>query len=143
MFFVVNIRSLLKQTNDLIEICYDFHIGMRSIPDGEEFDIEQVNDRLSELRDVLEKLFKTSTSGDQSVGSDLISGPLSTVKNQLSEMEVALKQDSGRKRTKGPSSIFDPRITLAKLGSNTTALREAMDVPQRYVPDWYRDAHYS
>lgn len=129
----MNIRLLLKQTNDLIEICYDCHVGMRNISGSEDFDIEQATDHLSRLRDVLEKLFKAATSGGRSLGSDLTHGLLSIVKEQISEMEKALNQESGRKRIKGISSSFDLDVILRGLASSTATLSGVVEANGRCV----------
>lgn len=135
LFFAGNTRLLLKQTTDLIDICYDCRSGMRTKPESEDLNIEQTTDQLCNLRDVLERLFKASTDGALLEGTDLIHGIISRAKNQLSEVEAALKQESGRKRIRGPLLSFNSAGALTNLGSSTKSLRGALDTIQRYVKD--------
>lgn len=135
---IVNIRSLLKLTTDLIDICYDCRSGMRDIPDDDPFDFEQASDQLIELRDVLEKLFKAAKTNDTrspgiGLSVDVVNGILPKCRDEIKEMETALKQESGRKRIKGPSPSFNPQLILTKLASSTTALRSGMAANERYV----------
>ena len=62
VLFTVQIRSLLKSTNDLIDICYDCRSGTRDTLAKESVDFEQASDHLVELRNNLEKLFKAAVT---------------------------------------------------------------------------------
>lgn len=104
----------------------------------ESMDSEQASDRFVELREVLEKVFKAATtSGVQLLGArlsvDVVDGLLSRCKDEIRKMETALKQESGRKRMRGPSPSLNPELTLNGLASCTVALRNTMDANQRYV----------
>lgn len=59
-------EDLSADTNNLKEICYD-HISGPGIVvgDHENIDLEKISDQLSDLRDVLEKLFKVTTASIQ------------------------------------------------------------------------------
>lgn len=132
----VKIRSLLKLTTDLIDICYDHRAGTSNILANESIDFEQISDQFAELRDLLEKLFKAATtnaSHQLGIGPsvDLVNGILSRCRNEINELETVLKRESGRKRIQGPSSSFNPQVMLTDLASSTTALRDAMQVNQR------------
>ena len=134
VLFTVQIRSLLKITNDLIDICYDSYDcrgGTRGILAEESVDFEQASDQLVELRNNLEKLFKAAATNSAhslgigaSVGSvGVVNGLLSRCKDKISKMEAMLKQISGRKRIKEPSPSINPQAILTGLASSTNALR--------------------
>ena len=65
VLFTVQIRSLLKITNDLIDICYesyDCRSGTGGTLAEESVELEQASDQLVELRNNLEKLFKAAVT---------------------------------------------------------------------------------
>ena len=105
VFFTVQIRSLVKITSDLINLCFESHdcrSDMRDTLFDESIDFEQASDHLVELRDILEKLRKSATTNNShSLGIgpslDVVKGLLLKCKNEISEMETVLKLESGRK----------------------------------------------
>ena len=139
--FTVQIRSLLKITNDLIDLCYESHdcrSDMRDTLSDESIDFEQASDHLVELRDILEKLrkaAKTNSPHSLDIGPSLyvVNGLLLKCKNEISEMETVLKLESGRKRIRGSSSSFDPQAILTGLALSTTALRGVVEENLRCV----------
>ena len=129
IFFTVQIRLLLKITNDLIDICYESHDCHN------EMRFKQAADELVELRDILEKLRRAvATNGDHQVGIrpsvDVVNGLLSKCRDEINQIETML---SGRKRIKGPSSSFDLQATLTGLASSTTALKGILEENLRCV----------
>ena len=134
----MQIRLLLKITNDIIDICYESHDCHNEMRDTltESIDFEQAADELVELRDILEKLRRAvAANGDHPVGIrssvDVVDGLLSKCRDEISQIETML---SGRKRIKGPSSSFDPQATLTGLASSTTALKGILEENLRCVP---------
>ena len=133
VLFTVQIRSLLKITNDLINICYesyDCRSGTRGTLAEESVDFEQASDQLVELRNNLEKLFKaaaTNSAHSLGIGTSVgvVNGLLSRCKEEIGKMEKMLKQISGQKTIKEPS--FSPQATLTGLVSSTSALRRIME----------------
>ena len=128
VLFTVQIRSLLKSTNDLIDICYDCRSGTRDTLAKESVDFEQASDHLVELHNNLEKLFKaavTNSAHSLGIGTSVgvVNGLLSRSKDEISKMETMLKQISGRKRIKEPSPSFNPQAILTGLALSTNALR--------------------
>lgn len=98
----------------------------------------QAFEQLVELRDVLEMLFKAAATNDpRSLGTglsvDAVNGLLSRCKNEISEIETALKQEIDRTRIKGSLSSFNPQVIPSGFASTITALRGVVAENQRYV----------
>lgn len=92
--------------------------------------MEQACDQLSELRDVLEQLFKAAIAGVD-LRADQVNRLLSKCKSEIDELETAFKQENGRKRIKGSPSSLDLDLTLTTLAANTSALRGIIDTYRR------------
>ena len=141
VLFTVQIRSLLKITNDLIDICYDSYGGCSGTSDTfskESVDFRQASGRLVELRNILDSLFEaaaTNGAHSLSIGNsvEVVIELLSRCKDDVNKMETMLKQKSGRKRVRRPSSSFDQEAILTGLASSTNALKEAMEGNFQYV----------
>ena len=132
VLFTVQIRSLLKITNDLIDICYDSYDGRSGTSDTlakESVDFMQASGRLVELRSNLDNLFgAAATNGTHSLGiGNSVDVVLSRCEDDVNKMETMLKQKSGRKRVKGPSSSFNQEAILNGLASSTNALRAVVE----------------
>ena len=135
VLFTVQIRSLLKITNDLIDICYDSYDGRSGTSDTlakESVDFMQASGQLVELRSNLDNLFGAAvTNGTHSLGIgnsvDAVIELLSRCEDDVNKMETMLKQKSGRKRVKGPSSSFNQEAILNGLASSTNALRAVVE----------------
>ena len=135
VLFTVQIRSLLKITNDLIDICYesyDSRSGASGTLTKESVDFMQASGQLVELRSNLDNLFgAAATNGTHSLGIgnsvDVVIELLSRCKDDVNKMETMLKQKSGRKRVKGPSSSFNQEAILNGLASSTNALRAVVE----------------
>lgn len=125
----------MQLTTNLIDICYDCSSGLRTNPASNELDIEQATDQLDELRDVLARLLKTTTAGVHLPGSELlvdqVNDLLSRCRSELNTLEAALKQESGKKKVKGPTSSLDWGGTLTTLGAKTNTLRGIMETNRR------------
>lgn len=119
--------SALQLTTNLTDICYDCCSGLRANPASEELDIEQATDQLSELRDVLETLFKVTISSLHLPGLglllDQVNELLSKCRSELSKLETALKREKDGKRMEGSSSTLDWVVTLTTLAMKVSALR--------------------
>ena len=141
VLFTAQIRSLLKITNDLIDICYESYDGRSGANDTltkESVDFMQASGQLVELRSNLDNLFgAAATNGTHSLGIgnsvDVVIELLSRCKDDVNKMETMLKQKSGRKRVRRPSSSFDQEAILTGLASSTNALKEAMEGNFQYV----------
>ena len=141
VLFTVQIRSLLKITNDLIDICYDSYDGCSGTSDTfakESVDFRQASGRLVELRNILDSLFEaaaTNGAHSLSIGNsvDVVIELLSRCKGEINKMETMLKQESGQKRIKGPSSSFDQEAILTGLASSTNALKAVTEGNFQYV----------
>lgn len=134
-FPTAKIRALLQLVGHLKDICYDSLSGSRTQTSNDNLDIEQISDQLTELRDVLEQLFKVAIAGVHPSGStplaDQINDLLAKSKSDITDMEIALKQESGRKRIKRSSPSPDFQLTLTDLVANTIALRNIVDTNQQ------------
>ena len=138
VFFAVQIRSLLKLTTDLLDICYDCEIEARETPTNESIDLGRISNQLVGLRNVLETLFEAAkTNGVHPPGTvpsvDVLYKLLSTCRNNINEVETALKQRSSRKRIKGPTSSSSPQKILTSLASSAVDLKRAMGGIHQYV----------
>ena len=139
--FTVKIRSLLKITNDLINTCYESYDGRSGTNDTlaeESVDFRQASGQLLKLRNILDSLFDAAaTNGAHSLGIgisvDVANKLLSRCKDDINKMESMLKQKSGRKRIKGPSSSFNQEAILTALASNTNALKAVVEGNFQYV----------
>lgn len=131
----MRVRELLRLTTNLIDICYDCRIRVGSSPVNDDLIIEQTSDRLSDLRDILEKVFKATIAGVHLPGMgplvDEVYGVLLKCRNELNELEAVLKQEDGRKRIEKSSSWPDFEVTLTTLATNTTSLRGILDTERR------------
>lgn len=144
----MTIRALLRLNSNVIDLCYDCRSGLRDAPPNGDLDIDTITDQLRELRDVLENLFKSATTPVGTTGSTspalkllnpsalVINELLSRCRNEMSEMETALKQESGRKRVRGPSSSLGSEVILGNLAVNTTALKGLMSGSRTYDADY-------
>ena len=138
VFFAAQIRSLLKLTTDLLDICYDCEIETRKTPTDESIDLGQISNQLVELRNALETLFEAAkTNGAHPPGIvpsvDVLYKLLSTCRNNINQVETALKQQSSRKRIKGPSSSSSPQEILTNLASSAVDLKRVVGGIQQYV----------
>ena len=124
VLLTVQIRSLLKITNDLIDTCYDGRSRTKDTLAEQSVDLRQASRQLGKLRGSLENLFDaTETNGAHSlsIGTSVdVIGLLSRCKEQINKMETMLKQKSGQKE---PSSSFNQDAILTGLDSSTNALR--------------------
>ena len=118
VLFKVQILSLLKIVNDLINICYESYNTLA----------EESSDQLVKLRSNLENLFKVAaTNGAYSLGIEIsIDELLSKYKDEMSEMETVLEQKS-LERIKGQSSFSNPQAILTGLASGTNAPRGVVE----------------
>ena len=121
VLFTVQIRSLLKITNDLIDTCYDGRSRTKDTLAEQSVDFRQASRQLKKFRGSLENLFDaTETNGAHSlsIGTsvDVVIGLLSRCKEQINKMETMLKQ-------KEPLSSFNQDAILTGLDSSTNALR--------------------
>ena len=121
VLFTVQIRSLLKITNDLIDTCYDGCSRTKDTLAEQSVDFRQASRQLKKFRGSLENLFDaTETNGAHSlsIGTsvDVVIGLLSRCKEQINKMETMLKQ-------KEPLSSFNQDAILTGLDSSTNALR--------------------
>ena len=129
-FEIISIVESSKLTNSLIEICQEFRCGVKDVPAGGSIDHQQVSGQLTELRGVLEELLNAAPTDDsQSLGlsAEALNGQLARCRDELREMEAPLKQGSGMKRIKGPTSSNSPTV-LNDLAPITTDLRNSMAV---------------
>ena len=129
-FEIISIVESSKLTNSLIEICQEFRWGVKDVPAGGSIDHQQVSDQLTELRGVLEELLNAAPTDDsQSLGlsAEALNGQLVRCRDELRKMEAPLKQGSGMKRIKGPTSSNSPTV-LNDLAPITTDLRNSMAV---------------
>lgn len=131
----------MRLNANIIDVCHDCRDGLRNAPANGDLDIETITDQLCELRDVLENMFKAATTPVGAASLALTSrDPSALVVNELlsrcqkdmSEMQIALKQEIGRERTRSPSSSLDSEVILGNLTMSTTALRDLMDGNQAY-----------
>ena len=120
VLFTVQIRSLLKITNDLIDTCYDGRSRTKDTLAEQSVDFRQASRQLKKFRGSLENLFDaTETNGAHSlsIGTSVdVIGLLSRCKEQINKMETMLKQ-------KEPLSSFNQDAILTGLDSSTNALR--------------------
>ena len=121
VLFTVQIRSLLKITNDLIDTCYDGCSRTKDTLAEQSVDFRQASRQLKKFRGSLENLFDaTETNGAHSLSIwtsvDVVIGLLSRCKEQINKMETMLKQ-------KEPLSSFNQDAILTGLDSSTNALR--------------------
>ena len=129
--FTVQILSLLKITNDLINTCYESYDGRSGTNDAlaeESVDFRRASGQLVELRNTLDNLFEAATTnGAHSLGIgisvDVVIGLLSRCKDEIDKMETMLKEKSGRKRIEGPSSSFNQEAILTDIASSANELR--------------------
>ena len=139
--FIVQILSLLKITNDLIDICYESYDARNGTNDTlteESVDFRQASSQLVELRNNLDSLFEAATTNSAyplGIGNsiDVVIELLSRCEDDVNKMETMLKQKSGRKRVKGPSSSFNQEAILNGLASSTNALRTVVERTFRCV----------
>lgn len=137
----MNILALLRATNDVIDICYDFSSGTRSTPATGNLDIDRTTGLLYGLRYVLERLLKVATTSPAGVGStltqleasvDIIHRLLLKCKHEMNELEVVFKHRSVHNRIKGSdhpsSSNWD--MVLSNLMTSANALRVIVDQEQ-------------
>ena len=129
VLFTVQIRSLLKITNDLIDTCYDSRSRTKDTLAEQSVDFRQASRQLDKLRRSLENLFDaTETNGAHSLGIgtsvDVVIGLLSRCKEQINKMETMLKQKSGQKE---PLSSFNQEAILTGLASSTNALKAVVE----------------
>ena len=112
VLFTAQIRSLLKITNDLIDICYESYDALA----------EEFSDKLVKLRSNLENLFKiAATNGANSLGIGIsVDELLSRYKDEISEMETMLKQKS-LERIKGQSSSLNSQAVPTSPAPSTNA----------------------
>lgn len=126
----------MQLTNNLVDICFDCLSGPRINSIDGDLNIEQISDQLSDLQDVLKKVFKAAIAEVHSSGpaplADQFDELLSKCTSDINAMELALKQENGQKRFKGPTSSLDWGATLNTLAANTAALRSIMDTNLRY-----------
>lgn len=116
----VQIRQALKDTTDLISICYDLRSGMRyTIVD--EINLEQVFELLIKLRGIEEQLFEKSmpNAGIQ-LSSNVVNGPLLRCSDEVGKVGSMLRQ-----RT--PSESSDQKDTLNSLAESITALKKVVE----------------
>ena len=144
--FTVQILSLLKHTNRLLDICYDRETETREILTNESIDVGQASNQLVKLRDVLEKPFKAAkTDGARPPGIvpsvDVLNKLLSTCRNSINQVETALKQQSSQKRIKGPSSSSNPQEILTSLASSVVDLGRVMEGNQQYVDVFWKKSN--
>lgn len=134
----------MRLTTNVIDLCYDFRtVGLGTVTDPSEgLDIERTTDRLTEMRDVLENLFKAATvAGLHSPGlklslTDRVMGVLASCRSDIRQIETEMTQASGWKgaRRPGPPSSSNKNweVTLSNLSLSTTALRGLTEFDQRY-----------
>ena len=145
--FTVQIRSLLKLTTDLLDICRDHETETRDFLTNESINVGQADDQLVKLRDVLEKLFKAAkTNGARPLlgivpSVDVLNKLLSTCRNNINQVETALKQQSSQKRIKGPSPSSNPQEILTRLASSVVDLGRVMEGNQRYVNVFWKKSN--
>ena len=127
-FEIISIVENSKLTNSLIEICQEFCCGVKDVLADDYIDHRQVSDQLTELRGVLEELLNAATTDDsQSLGLLAANGQLARCRDELRKMEAPLKQGSGMKRIKGPTSSNSPTV-LNDLAPITADLRKLMAI---------------
>lgn len=121
----------MRLTTDLVDV-YDNSRG--ELRTEEHIDIDQTTDQLSGLLDVLEKLLKAVTDPMEPTtlapATDEINGLLTKCKQDIGELETAIKRQSGWQSMKGQSSTWSSEMILSNLASSTTALR---DIVVRYT----------
>lgn len=133
----VDIRSLLRLTSNVIDICYDYRSGLRSAPAIEDSDIDRVTNQLHGVRDTLENLFRAATTqgtGSSSLalatlepaGSD-VSGLLSSCRSEMHRLEDVLQQETGLRS-------LNSGMVMSTLAGVVTALRSAIDGGRGYDP---------
>lgn len=115
-------------------------------------DIDRTADQLSELRDLLEKLFKLATApkstGNPASGLAIseaslvvLNEMLSRCKKDIVALENILGQNTDPNAIKGlqsSSSSSDAGMIMGDLALITTALRGFIDRDRRYVCDFLR-----
>ena len=139
--FIVQILSLLKITNDLIDICYESYDARNGTNDTlaeESVDFRQASSQLVELRNNLDSLFEAATTNSAyplgiGISVDVVIGLLSRCKDDINKMETMLKQKSDRKRIKGLSLSFDQEAILTSLASGTNTLKAVVEGSFQYV----------
>ena len=116
----VQIRQALKDTTDLISICYDLRSGMRyTIVD--EINLEQVFELLIKLRGIEEQLFeKSMPNADIQLSSNVVNGPLLRCSDEVGKVGSMLRQ-----RT--PSESSDQKDILNSLAESITALKKVVE----------------
>ena len=122
-FIIVQIRSLLKITNNLIDTCYESYDTLA-----------EESDKLIKLSSNLQNLFKVAaTNGGHSLGIGIsVDELLSRYKNEISETETLLKQKS-LERIKGCQSSSNPQVILTGLASSTNAPKGVVEENFQYV----------
>lgn len=120
----MTIRALLRLISNVIDICHDYRCGLRNVP-NETLDIDTITDRLCDLRDILESLFKSLTIPAHAAGftSLVVNELLSRCRNEIVEMETTLNQESGRGNVTRLSSAPGLEVILGRLALSTTALK--------------------
>lgn len=104
--FTVEIRTLLRLTTNLIDICYDCRSGVRSISEDKSLDIDRATTQLRELRDVLENLFDSWLATKPKSLTRAAHELLLRYKNEMSGLEATLMQGNGRETARElPSSL--------------------------------------
>ena len=137
VLFTAQIRSLLKITNDLIDICYESYDGRSGANDTltkESVDFMQASGQLVELRSNLENLFKiAATNGAHSLGIGIsVDELLSRYKDEISEMETMLKQKS-LERIKGQSSSLNSQAVPTSPAPSTNTPKGVVEENFRCV----------
>lgn len=135
----MGIRTLLRHTGTLLELCYDCRIAAGSAPN----DLERINTQLVELRNSLEKLLMAATASDSPplvwAKPDELMG---RCRSDLNRLETTVKQISGVKRLKKMAdSSPEPGIeeTLISIETNTAYLNNVLDEQRRcddYFSSW-------
>ena len=127
-FEIISIVENSKLTNSLIEICQEICCGVKDVLADDYIDHRQVSDQLTELRGVLEELLNAATTDDSQVlGLSAVNGQLARCRDELRKMEAPLKQGSGMKRIKGPTSSNSPTV-LNDLAPIIADLRKLMAI---------------
>lgn len=133
----MTIRALLRLNANVIEICYDHRGGLGNAPVDGGLDIDTITNQLRELRDVLENLY-ISVTPIGAVGSTSLALPplgpsepminelLSKCKEEMGEMEAALKRESGGRRGRVTNSSQGYEAILGNLSMSITDLKSLM-----------------
>ena len=130
----MTIRALLRLNANVIEICYDCRGALGNAPVDGGFDVDMVTNQLRELRDVLENLYISvtpigavgSTSRPLGPSEPMINELLSKCREEMGEIEAALKQENSGRRGRGANSSQGYEAILGNLSMSATDLKSLM-----------------